>query len=85
MDREDRVRAAYQHRALKWVMRDHMTNLSLRARFGLPENKSVNESQAIAYAVDARIIKLDEVGGYVAQVCPVYTILGVRFSFKRLP
>ena len=57
------MRATYQHCALKWVMRDRMTNQSLRARFKLPEKKSVNVSQAIAYAVDARLIKLDELVG----------------------
>jgi ATP-dependent DNA helicase RecG len=30
MDREDRVRACYQHCALKWVMSERMTNQSLR-------------------------------------------------------
>jgi len=60
MNRDDRVRAAYQHCVLRWVMRQPMTNQSLRARFNLPENKNVNVSQVIAYAVDARLIKLDE-------------------------
>lgn len=40
MDRVDRVRACYQHCALKWVMSERMTNQSLRERFHLPENKA---------------------------------------------
>lgn len=33
MDRNDRIRACYQHSALKWVMGERMTNQSLRDRF----------------------------------------------------
>jgi predicted HTH transcriptional regulator len=40
MDRDDRIRACYQHCALKWVMSERMTNQSLRTRFHLPESKS---------------------------------------------
>lgn len=35
MDKEDRVRAVYQHACLKWVTRQHMTNTTVRQRFGL--------------------------------------------------
>jgi ATP-dependent DNA helicase RecG len=34
MDREDRIRACYQHCSLKWVLNERMTNQSLRNRFG---------------------------------------------------
>ncbi len=60
MDREDRVRACYQHCALKWVMSERMTNQSLRERFGLPESKSAIVSQVIAAALEAGQIKPDE-------------------------
>lgn len=40
MDREERMRACYQHCALRWVMAERMTNQSLRLRFGLPESKA---------------------------------------------
>ncbi len=64
MDREDRVRACYQHCALKWVMSERMTNQSLRERFHLPESKSAIISQIIAATIEAEKIKLDEkVGG----------------------
>ena len=39
MDRDDRVRACYQHCTLKWVMSERMTNQTLRERFHLPESK----------------------------------------------
>jgi ATP-dependent DNA helicase RecG len=63
MDRDDRVRACYQHCALKWVMKQRMTNQSLRERFHLPENKSAVVSQVIAAAIDAGQIVADEAVG----------------------
>jgi predicted HTH transcriptional regulator len=60
MDREVRIRACYQHCALKWVMAEHMTNQSLRERFHLPESKSASVSQVIAQAIEAGVIKSDE-------------------------
>jgi predicted HTH transcriptional regulator len=60
MDRADRIRACYQHCALKYVMSERMTNQSLRQRFGLPESKSAIVSQAIAATVEAGMVKLDE-------------------------
>ena len=64
MDREDRVRACYQHCALKWVMSQRMTNQSLRERFRLPENKSALVSQVIAATIEVGLVKPDErVGG----------------------
>jgi predicted HTH transcriptional regulator len=64
MDRDDRVRACYQHCALKWVMGERMTNQSLRERFHQPESKSAIISQIISAAIEAKAIKPDEkVGG----------------------
>ena len=64
MDRDDRIRACYQHCALKWVMAERMTNQSLRERFRLPESKSAIVSQIIAATIEVGQIKPDEkVGG----------------------
>ena len=64
MDRNDRIRACYLHCALKYVMNEHMTNGSLRERFGLPQRKGAVVSQIIAATVDAGQIKVDDsVGG----------------------
>jgi predicted HTH transcriptional regulator len=64
MDRNDRVRACYQHCALKWVMSEHMTNQSLRERFHLADDKAAIASQVIAATIEAELIKADEsVGG----------------------
>jgi predicted HTH transcriptional regulator len=64
MDRDDRVRACYQHCALKWVMSERMTNLTLRERFRLAEGKSAVVSQVISASIDSGLVKSDEaVGG----------------------
>ena len=64
MDRDDRVRACYQHCCLKWVMSERMTNQSLRERFHQPESKTAIISQIIAAAIEAKVVKPDEkVGG----------------------
>jgi predicted HTH transcriptional regulator len=60
MDRDDRVRACYQHCALKWVMSERMTNQTLRERFQLPESKSAMVSQVIAATIEAGLVKPDE-------------------------
>jgi len=58
MDRNDRVRACYQHCCLRYVMNEKMTNQSLRERFKLPESKVATASQIIAATVDAAKIKI---------------------------
>lgn len=63
MQKDARVRACYQHAALKYVMSKPMTNRSLRERFGLPEAKSASISQVIAAAIEEKHIKLDEKAG----------------------
>lgn len=61
MDRNDRIRACYQHCCLRYVMNQRMTNQSLRDRFKLPENKTATVSQIIAATVEAGKIKLADV------------------------
>ncbi len=63
MDREARIRACYQHCVLRYVMRENMTNQSLRHRFKLPVSKSATISQVIAATIDAGLIKADEEAG----------------------
>jgi predicted HTH transcriptional regulator len=64
MDRDDRVRACYQHCVLRYVMSERMTNQSLRERFHLPESKAAVISQVIAATIEAGKVKPDEsVGG----------------------
>jgi predicted HTH transcriptional regulator len=60
MDRSDRVRACYQHCALRWVFSERMTNQTLRERFRLSEEKAAITSQVIAATIEAGLIKPDE-------------------------
>lgn len=57
MDRNDRIRACYQHCCLRYVTNEPMTNQSLRERFKLPESKVATASQIIAATVDVGKIK----------------------------
>lgn len=57
MDRTDRVRACYLHACLKYVMREHLTNASLRQRFGVEEKNKAAVSRYIREAVNAGFIK----------------------------
>ena len=57
MDKQDRVRACYQHACLRFVSNDYMTNASLRQRFGLAEKNAAAASRIIADAVAAGLVK----------------------------
>lgn len=58
MDRDDRIRACYQHCCLRYVYQQKMTNQTLRERFKLPDDKNVLISQTIAATISAALIKL---------------------------
>jgi len=57
MDRDDKIRACYQHAALRCVSNDVMTNSSLRERFGIEQQNYSIASRIIADAVDAGLIR----------------------------
>ena len=57
MDRNDRVRATYQHCCLRYVMNEKMSNQSLRERFKLSEKKTESVSRAIRDTIEAGKIK----------------------------
>jgi len=57
MDKTERIRASYLHACLKRVMRDYLTNASLRERFGVEEKNKAAVSRYIREAVDAGMIK----------------------------
>lgn len=59
MDRDDRIRACYQHCCLRYVMSEKMSNQSLRERFKLPEERAETASRIIRDCIDAKLIKLD--------------------------
>jgi ATP-dependent DNA helicase RecG len=56
MDREDRVRALYLHACLRYVNREHMTNTSVRERFGIQPQNTATASRLIKEAVDEGLI-----------------------------
>lgn len=58
MDRNDRIRACYQHCCLRYIVHEQMTNQSLRERFELPEKKSESISRIIRDTVEAGKVKL---------------------------
>jgi len=60
MSKENKVRACYLHACLKYVMRDYMTNTSLRERFGLDDIGISSVSRIIRDAMeDGQIKHLD--------------------------
>jgi predicted HTH transcriptional regulator len=56
MDRADRVRAVYLHACLRYVNREHMTNSSVRDRFGIEPQNIATASRLIREAVEAGYI-----------------------------
>lgn len=60
MDRNDRIRACYQHCCLRYVMNQKMTNQSLRERFKLVEGKAESVSRVIRDTMGANLIKLED-------------------------
>ncbi len=60
MDRNERLRACYQHCCLRYVMNKKMSNQSLRERFRLSGSKAASVSQIISEAVRADAIKPDD-------------------------
>lgn len=57
MDTADRVHACYLHACLKYVMREELTNASLRERFGFDEKNSSMASRIIRDALNDGVIK----------------------------
>lgn len=56
MDKADKIRATYLHACLRYVLRDMMTNTSLRERFGIPQANSAIVSRLIKDTVEAGLI-----------------------------
>ncbi|MCB1777104.1 MAG: putative DNA binding domain-containing protein [Candidatus Competibacteraceae bacterium] len=56
MDKADRIRACYLHACLRYVQRDHMTNATLRERFGIDEKNSAIASRLIKETLEAELI-----------------------------
>jgi ATP-dependent DNA helicase RecG len=57
MDKNDKIRACFQHCALKYVSGEFMTNKSLRERFNVSETNYPAVSRIIAETIEAGLIK----------------------------
>lgn len=57
MDKEDRIRACYQHCCLRYVNREHMNNASLRERFGIEQKNQAQVSRVIKDTVTSGLIR----------------------------
>ena len=78
MDRAERVRACYLHACLRYVMRQPMTNTTLRERFGIAEKNASVASRLLNEAVEAgRIVIEDpEVGTRARSYLPFWAVAG---------
>ncbi|MDR1290387.1 MAG: putative DNA binding domain-containing protein [Planctomycetaceae bacterium] len=57
MDKQDKIRACYQHACLRYVSGEYMTNQSLRERFDIEEHNSALVSRIIGDTIEAELIK----------------------------
>ncbi len=57
MDKDDKIRACYLHSALKYVSNEHMTNQTLRERFGIEEKNYSMASRIISVTVKEGLVK----------------------------
>jgi ATP-dependent DNA helicase RecG len=62
MNKEDRIRAVYLHACLRYVQREHMTNTTLRERFGIDAKNSATASRLLKEALSAGEVKLEDSG-----------------------
>ncbi len=57
MDKNDKVRACYQHCCLGYVSNDTMTNQSLRKRFNIDDKNSATASRIIKDTLESKLIR----------------------------
>lgn len=62
MDKADRVRSIYLHACLRYVNREHLTNTSVRQRFGIEPQNIATASRLIREAVEAGVIVPNDPG-----------------------
>lgn len=60
MDKNDRIRACYQHACLKYVMNEKMSNTSLRERFKIADENAAMVSRIIKDTYEAGLIKEED-------------------------
>ncbi|MFW5793849.1 MAG: RNA-binding domain-containing protein [Bacteroidota bacterium] len=57
LDKQEKIRACYQHACLKYVSNEKMTNKSLRKRFEIKDQNYSTASRIIRDAIDDKMIK----------------------------
>ncbi|MFJ7859859.1 ATP-binding protein [Peribacillus sp. NPDC097206] len=57
MDKQDKIRACYQHSCLKYVSSDYMTNQSFRERLKIPQKNYATVSRIIADTIESELVK----------------------------
>jgi predicted HTH transcriptional regulator len=57
MDKQDKIRACYQHACLRYVSGEYMTNQSLRERFDIEEHNAAFASRIISDTIKSGLIK----------------------------
>lgn len=62
MDKEDRVRACYQHCCLLYVSNEVMTNQTVRRRFNIAETNYPMASRIISETIEANMVKPTDPG-----------------------
>jgi ATP-dependent DNA helicase RecG len=60
MDKNDKIRACYQHCCLRYVLREPMNNQSLRQRFQIEEHNYSTASRIIKDTMQAELIKVKD-------------------------
>ena len=60
MDKQDKIRACYQHACLCYVTNTKMDNSSLKKRFDIDEKNSATASRIISDTLSEKIIKSDD-------------------------
>lgn len=60
MDRNDKIRACYQHACLCYVSNEKMTNQSLRDRFKIDEKNAAIASRILKDTLESKLIKEDD-------------------------
>lgn len=72
MDIEERVRAAYQHAVLRYLVGQRLTNSSLRERLGIAERNAAQVTRIINDARAAELIKVADPAAPRAGYIPVW-------------
>jgi predicted HTH transcriptional regulator len=80
MDKAERVRACYLHACLRYVMREPMTNTSVRDRFGIEEKNASVASRLLNEAIEAGRIVVEDpaVGTRARSYLPFWAAPGRR-------